>query len=161
MQERWLWILGFPHYQISDHGKVMSHHGRVPRLLAERPDSKGYLRAQLSEGGVIVERFVHQLVLEAYVGERPPGTEGRHRNGVRRDNLWTNLLWSTHAENMRDQYEHGTRARGDTHGMVVLTRERVLAIRASTGRLADAAAEHGVSRSTICSIRLRKSWAHV
>lgn len=53
-------------------------------------------------------RFVHHLVLEAFVGPMPEGHEGCHRDGDRTNNHLGNLYWGTRAENVRDAIEHGT-----------------------------------------------------
>jgi DNA invertase Pin-like site-specific DNA recombinase len=47
-------------------------------------------------------------VLEAFVGECPPGHECRHLNGNKTDNRVENLAWGTSAENARDRVRHGT-----------------------------------------------------
>ena len=48
-----------------------------------------------------------RVVLEAFVGPPPPGTECRHLNGDYRDNRVQNLAWGTHTENMQDCIRHG------------------------------------------------------
>lgn len=51
---------------------------------------------------------VHILVCEAFHGERPPGQQVRHLNGVSTDNRAENLAWGTQSENMVDRVHHGT-----------------------------------------------------
>lgn len=166
--ETWAQIDGWPLYDVSNVGRVRSWNngkGRrraEPLVMCPRWDGKGYARVTLCQSGAQKERFIHQLVMEHHGKPRPsPKHEGRHLNGVRSDNRETNLEWSTHAENMRDQYAHGTRARGETHGMVKVTVEDVHAIRASRAPLAEDAARYGIKKSTVCNIRLGKSWRHV
>jgi hypothetical protein len=50
---------------------------------------------------------VHHLVLEAFVGPRPPGHIGCHRNDVPDDNRPSNLYWGTVADNQRDITRNG------------------------------------------------------
>jgi len=166
--ETWKQIDGWPLYEVSNAGRVRSWNCRgkrssEPRLMAFRPDRKGYGRVQLCQSGTQCERFVHQLVLEAFVGQRPtPWHEGRHfPDRDVRNNRADNLEWSTHAKNMRDQYAHGTRARGETHGMVKLSVDDVHAIRESTGPLKPVADRYGVHKATVCSIRRLHTWKHV
>lgn len=55
-----------------------------------------------------VKRFVHHLMLEAFVGPREPGQECRHLDGDPSNNRPDNLAWGTHAENEADKRQHGT-----------------------------------------------------
>lgn len=50
---------------------------------------------------------VHVLVLEAFVGPRPPGMECLHSNDVGTDNRLSNLRWGTHSENLNDLVRNG------------------------------------------------------
>jgi hypothetical protein len=169
--EEWKVVDGWPNYEVSTHGRVRSWNkggfgsgtrAKAPKTMRPRWDGKGYARITLCNLGQQRERFIHQLVLEAFVGPRPaPEYEGRHLDGVRGNNSAINLEWSTHAANMRDQYRHGTRARGSTHGMVKLDETDVLAIRASPDRGFIVAARFGISRTTVCDIRAGKSWKHL
>jgi hypothetical protein len=67
-----------------------------------------YQRVYLGPG---VTRSVHHLVLELFVGPRPPGMECRHLDGNPQNNHRSNLAWGTSKENVADQYLHGTRRR--------------------------------------------------
>jgi hypothetical protein len=52
---------------------------------------------------------VHQLVLGAFVGQRPSLDHvGRHLDGDRLRNVPANLAWGTPAENIADSIRHGT-----------------------------------------------------
>ncbi len=53
-------------------------------------------------------RYVHQLVLEAFVGPCPSGLECRHLDGNPDNNQLENLRWGTRLENMADKKLHGT-----------------------------------------------------
>lgn len=114
-------------------------------------------------------RRVHRLVLEAFVGPAPAGTEGCHNDGNPQNNALSNLRWDTHAENMLDQVRHGTKAapptfRGETHPMTKLTAGDVLFIRAQPqrrGLLAEMSRRFGVSDITIKRIRDRQVWTHI
>jgi hypothetical protein len=63
----------------------------------------------------------HKLVLEAFVGPRPPGKEARHANNIRSDNRLKNLSWSTHVRNEKDKLKYETRPIGEKHKQAVLT----------------------------------------
>lgn len=55
-------------------------------------------------------RYVHQLVLEAFVGPRPEGMEACHWNDVCTDNRLENLRWDTTSANRHDQVRNGRHA---------------------------------------------------
>jgi hypothetical protein len=165
MVETWKAVQGWPNYEVSDHGRVRSWNRRSrrasePRVMKPRLDGKGYARITLCHEGQQRERFIHQIVLEAFVGERPtPAHEGRHLDGVRSNNSAANLAWSTHAENMRDQYVHGTRACRERHGSARLTAAQVAEIRAHPGPLPAIAEAYGISKSHACHLRKGRGWA--
>lgn len=110
--ERWLPVVGYEGlYDVSDQGRVRSlFNGTRPRtrsyVLAQQ-SKDGYRRVYLYKDGKSTKRSVHQLVLEAFVGERPPGCETRHLNSIRHDNRLENLTWGTRSENCKDRFITG------------------------------------------------------
>lgn len=97
----------------SEHPDILvSDLGRVARLLkTDTPSKRGYARVNIKNRfGVNVVRLVHQLVLEAFVGPRPPGALTRHINDDGMDNRLTNLRWGTTRENVEDAFLNGGRA---------------------------------------------------
>lgn len=111
--ERWLPVPGFPGYEVSDMGRVLSrqrYHGSdMPRLMSTPLDSWGYpiVHLRTPEGGSRVMR-VHILVVRAFAGERPEGAEIRHLDGDCGNNALGNLCYGTSSENSFDQVRHGT-----------------------------------------------------
>jgi hypothetical protein len=127
MAEQWLPVKGYEGlYEVSDQGRVKRVEGRVwnrkgywltrkEGLRKLGVDSDGYLIVILSKEGVSRTKKVHQLVLQAFVGDCPDGLQTRHLNGKRNDNRLSNLAWGTAAENMADIERHGKRRRGEDH----------------------------------------------
>lgn len=123
MTERWLPVVGWEGiYEVSDQGRVRS----VPReavrrnrygveqtfkfkgrVMALRPDPWGRLRVNLRRPGIAVDRKVHQLVLEAFVGPRPEGMLGLHWDDDKSNNRLENLRWGTYSENLHDAVRNG------------------------------------------------------
>lgn len=113
-----------PGYVVTRDGRVFSTgtnwRGYGVRELAAQPNSHGYLRVRclvLDEARFpreVVRRsfFVHEIVAEAFLPERPPGHEVRHLNGDRTDNRVDNLAWGTRQDNADDREAHGRTARG-------------------------------------------------
>lgn len=113
--EEWRAIPSCPGNEASTHGRIRSLDQLVDkndgssqpvigRILAANPDKRGRLRVTINGRS----RRVHVLVAEAFHGERPPGLEVCHNNGIDTDNRPENLRYDTHAGNMQDKRIHGT-----------------------------------------------------
>lgn len=104
MEEMWKDVVGYEGlYEVSDMGRVRT----VKSGLIRKPYiQEGYERISLSNKGERRNRLVHNLVLEAFVGPRPPEKEGAHGNGISTDNRLFNLRWATQGENVEDKYKH-------------------------------------------------------
>lgn len=177
--EEWRPVVGHEGaYEVSSHGRVKSlarHVRRVSkrglegtrltaeRILAPGQHTSGYVQAHLYVGQrQRIPRLVHALVLEAFVGPRPPGQEALHGDHNRQNNRLPNLRWGTKRENEDDKMAAGRASKGETHRSAKLTAKDVAAIRRRRGEeqqpLAD---EFGCTFSNISAIQLRKSWRHV
>jgi hypothetical protein len=117
---KWASIPGLDHYEVSELGSVVrrSHTVKdsryIERCLPEKTlkpmkNHDGYMRVKMK--GRLV--FVHVLVLEAFVGPRPPGMQCCHNNGIPDDNRLINLRWDTPKNNVHDRRFHGTYQYGE------------------------------------------------
>lgn len=52
-------------------------------------------------------KYIHRLVLEAFVGPCPDGMKALHADGNKTNNNVKNLRWGTSAENNLDIVKHG------------------------------------------------------
>ncbi|NDC89398.1 MAG: hypothetical protein EB075_11460 [Bacteroidetes bacterium] len=174
MKEEWRPIQGFDgRYDVSNHGRIRSWvrpgspRGRIyrktPRVLSPARNPQGYLRVCLRNTSGKHYLWVHRLVLEAFVGQRPNGFETGHRNGNPSDNHLANLAWVTPAENAADKVRHGTMARGEkvAHVMTEAKVREVFQLRGLGLTHRAIAKEVGVHHSTIGRILRREIWAHV
>lgn len=84
-------------YQVSDQGTV--RRVKSGRLLRPRNDN-GYLSVSLCVSGKKRNRYIHRLVLSAFVSNPPiPHAHGNHINGDTHDNRLDNLQWCSPTEN--------------------------------------------------------------
>jgi hypothetical protein len=113
-QEEWRdipWARGV--YQASSLGRIRSldRIGKIGqklrgRILKQHTNHHGYQMVVIGNTGNPVR--VHHMVLDAFVGPRPDGTECRHLNGDPSDNRPCNLSWGTQLQNFFDSVKHGT-----------------------------------------------------
>jgi hypothetical protein len=151
-------VLGFPDYWVGSDGTLWHLYRRKPYRMRD-----GRLRVQLSAGkrGCFVNRFVHHLALESFVGLRPDGMVACHQNDVPGDNQLENLRWDTPLANAADALRNGRIAKGSEASGAKLSDEDVVAIRALRRRgksQEEVGALFGVHRSTISLIGLGKTW---
>lgn len=115
-RERWLPVPlpDWDDYEVSDMGRVRSWRVRghttrrssMPHLRRPTKAGKGYFSVSGRTG--VKPKYVHRLVLFAFVGPCPEGMECRHLDGNRTNNRLSNLKWGTPEENTQDKIEHGT-----------------------------------------------------
>lgn len=185
-------VVGCPGYRVGDDGSVWSCRvrkvaerdpatNRIRRTIrvmsdrwfrvATKPVNRlGYYRVCLYVAGRKRQVFVQELVLEAFIGPRPPGMEACHDDNDPSNNRLTNLRWDTHRNNMADKRRHGTHQIGEKHPRARLTEDAVREIRASYifGRSSEATeaksrltAKFGLSADTLSGIAHGHSWRHV
>lgn len=106
--EEWRPVPGFPGYEVSSLGRVVSKRRRCPQILKPWLDSHGYPRVGLRTDDGRALRSVHVVVATAFLGPRPDGCEVRHLDGSPLNNTPENLAWGTRSENERDKVRHGT-----------------------------------------------------
>lgn len=160
-------IRGFVGYFVTSTGEVWTNKDPRKRELHEmiqKENKHGHRYVQLCNGRH-VKRYVHRLVLEAFVGPCPEGMQCRHLDGNPRNNNLENLCWGTPTENQADKIEHGTTNRGSRNGMAKLTETSVLAIREeyATGRHSQASLceKYNVDSGNMSNIVNGKAWRHL
>ena len=71
----------------------------------------GYLRVELYNDATSCSRYIHRLVVEAFIGDIPAGLEVNHISGQKADNGIENLEVVTHAMNTQHAWDIGLRRR--------------------------------------------------
>lgn len=153
----------FPGYFIDSDGELYSGK-RLHKPLSKRPNRYGYLRVAVYTNGKSKPCYLHREVAIAFVGEKLPGQEVRHKNGIKTDNRAINLEWGTRLENMADRKRHGHDPVGTKNGRALLSPVAVGEIRllVSSGfRQALIARWYNVHVTTIEHIIMGKNWPDV
>ncbi len=164
--ENWLPVVGFEdRYEVSDQGRVWS---RVTnRILRPAPQSRGYLSVGLYFGHApkhCKTYLVHDLVMAAFVGEKPEGFQVDHISGDKGNNQRSNLEYVTPLVNVRRAVARGPkfqkRHSGAQHANAKLSKLQAATIRRRGLRETRAALarEFGVTPNTIRDIVLGRTY---
>ncbi|AGO47430.1 HNH endonuclease [Cellulophaga phage phi19:3] len=120
--EIWKPIKGYENiYQVSNFGRVKSLDRIVfnkgngtrcktkGRVLKQSKDKGGYLYVGLynKDNEKTSSIKVHRLVAFSFCSGYTEGLEVNHKDGIRDNNLYTNLEWVTRSQNIRDTYKRG------------------------------------------------------
>jgi hypothetical protein len=156
-------------YAVSDLGNVRSlHRSYKPRLRGDLLSpglSAGRLTVHLYRDGEGTSRLIHHLVLEAFVGPRPPGMEGCHGPRGALVNSLDNLSWGSPEQNQGpDRVRDGTSNRGERQWQAKLTEAVVIECRRryAAGETQQVlAAEFGVDGAAMSQAITGAHWAWV
>lgn len=167
-QECWKDVVGYEGlYQVSDMGHIKKPTATSFKAATLRKDD-GYYVVTLYKNNKGSTKYIHRIVLEAFVGPCPEGMECRHLNGEQKHNMLSNLTWGTYCENAQDTVKHGNHfqpdCRGSKHGESKLTEDdipKIMNFLSKRITQKEIAKQFGVSQVLISRIKLRKSWRHV
>lgn len=150
-------------YSVSERGQVWSY--LSGKWLKAHPTNLGYMRVVLYNEETQAKSIeVHVLVLEAFVGPRPRGLLGLHRDDNGHNNWLDNLYWGTFQDQETDRVRNGGRVRGETNGNAKLTGLDVLDMRKrhlegeSVQGIADL---FGVSWRAARNAITGQTWSHI
>ena len=108
-------------YDVSSLGRVRSLARRVRHVAASGTESSRGVPSRLLKPGLLRSghlsvaigkgnsKLVHSLVLLAFVGPYPPNEECLHLNHNPQDNRLENLRYGTRSENLKMDYDTGSR----------------------------------------------------
>jgi hypothetical protein len=169
MSEIWKPVVGYEGlYEVSSMGAVRSlKHNRglrlTPRPVKLSTTHDGYKRVILTRDGKGTHKSVHQMMLEAFVGQRPFGLFACHNDDDGLNNVLSNLRWDTPASNYADRDRLCGTAKGERHGCALISEETARKVKIAAQNRAilarDIAKEHGVTISQVRNIRNGNSWA--
>jgi len=93
-------IKDFPNYCISNLGKVKNN--KTNKILKQRLQKNGYLEVKLSKLNKTYHKYIHRLVIDAFLDNNDNKKCVDHINGNKIDNNLKNLRWATHIENCQN-----------------------------------------------------------
>ncbi len=139
-----------PNYWVTETGEVYSTKvSQTPRRMKPgiKNDGRKLVQVYLSNDGTHKQLHVHDLVMLAFVGEKPEGLVIRHLDGNNQNNHKDNLCYGTRSENLHDMVRHGT------HPLAKLTSQQVKDIQTSYNKggitQRQLAREYGLSQATV------------
>jgi hypothetical protein len=134
-------------------------------ILKLTPMNNGYLCVSLSQDGRRSAKLLHRLICTAFHGPCPSWRhQAAHGDGVRSNNVPSNLRWATPEQNCADRKNHGTHFQGSQLPWAVLTEDQIPIIRRLLEEHVPGAViarAFNVSPSTISLINVGKNWKHV
>lgn len=177
MEEIWKTINGHPDYEVSNIGnfrtkdRYCAHNEkkgvqfRKAHPIKTIHEGNGYLQVRLMCPKQKIFS-AHRFVAEMFVPNPDNKPFVNHIDGVKDNNVYTNLEWVTRSENAVHSFEIGLQCnKGINHPSHKLTENQVREIRSkyipqvySSYRLAR---EYNISRVTVNDIINRKTWPHL
>ena len=140
LEERWLPIPDYEGwYDVSNWGRVRRikayNSTHVGRILKQSNDGRGYMEVCLCKNGEHHIARAHRLVMSAFVGLCPEGSEVNHKDGVKTNNHLDNLEYVTRSENAIHSHNMGLQSqRGENNANSILKEDDVHKIRKLFGK---------------------------
>lgn len=148
-------------YLVSNLGRVLNIKREI--FMKTRLDKQGYEVLVLHVNGQSVNYSVHRLVATMFVPNPFNLPQVNHINGLKADNVFTNLEWVTSSQNNQHAFDVNLRKSGEEHYKAKLSKENVIMIR----ELLSEGLSHRyistlfpVGRSTISKIAKGEIWKH-
>lgn len=170
--EVWKPIVGYEGlYSVSNFGRVRSErnstNSKIGMIVKPDINKNGYYRTKLYSIDGKRHRFLtHRLVAIHFVGPCPEGQEANHKDMNPSNNVFWNLEYVTHSQNVLHAYKMGrVCVRGEENGQSKLTDEQVNNIRSdySSGMYSQRylARKYNVVQQSICRITQNRAWKHL
>lgn len=166
-EEQWKQVDGFPHYEVSNFGRVRSFpqdglvRGRKTIRYLTGTSNQGYIRVSLSNGKLKKREYVHRLVANAFIDNPEHKRCINHKDNDRANNHSDNLEWCTHQENTDWMAAQGRNKRTQTwldhlHNAQKKGYKPVIATNVHSGKklyfdYLNAVREHGFQPSQVCA----------
>lgn len=174
--EIWRDIKGYEgYYKVSNTGKVKSvdriiNNGKSDyvypgKILKNKIAKTGYCHIGLSKNMNKRSLSIHRLVAESFLDNPLNLPCVNHINGIKTDNVLTNLEWVTHRQNTIHAVKMGLKVgvKGEKNHYSKLKKEDIIQIRKLEGKLSQRkiAGLFNVTFQQISRIINRENWKHI
>ena len=152
-------------YFVTENGDVFRNEKKLKPLST----NAGYLRVGIYENKIYRRYLIHRLVGELYLSNPNNLLEVAHQNHIKTDNRVDNLKWSTHSNNMKENFISGNAkpAKGEKHYLSKLTENDISFIRNNyiprdkKFGMRALSRKFNVSYGTIYPLIHNKTWKHI
>ena len=148
-------------YEVNELGDVFN--SKTGKKLKPQDNGKGYLQVHLRINKKHKWLYVHRMVAECFILNPENKPTVNHKNGVKKDNWIENLEWHTYSENHKHAINLGLIDRkGIKNGRSKLNEDDIIFIRTICFHIPnpELAKSLNVDISTICNVKLKKTWAY-
>lgn len=163
--EEWKQLKNYPDYLVSDKGRVKSfkylkskilksHSNKVKRSL-ESP----YMRLILRLDGKSVNKYIHRLVAETFIGEIPKTHQVDHIDNNTVNNNLSNLRIITIAENAGKKGENNIKSKLSNKDVLEIRKKALK--KGRQGNIHEIANAYNVTEGTIYHVLRNKTWTHI
>jgi hypothetical protein len=174
MKEIWKDIEGYKnYYQVSNTGKIKSLSKKVKakagffrftkeRILKPGITDEGYNIVVLSVKNKRKTIQLHRIVATAFINNEENKPNVNHKDGIKTNNIVSNLEWSTQQENVNHSIKVLNNSyTGEANPTSKLKNKDVLVIKNSNLTGVELAKIYNVSGQTISYIKNNKRWKHI
>lgn len=167
--EEWSPIDGYEGiYFVSNFGRVISiglkRNGYRNKILKHSICRQGYHRVGLYNQNTGIQLFkgVHVLVAKAFISNPNNLPEVNHLWGIKLDNRFTQLEWSSASNNQKHAFRIGAKTHsGESNPKCKLNNDSVREIFVSKMVYKNIASDYGISVSAVVDIKRGRRWSHV
>lgn len=163
--EIWQPVIGFEaKYAISNLGHIKSFTSYSKgSILIPCMDARGYLNFSVRDCGKPKTLLIHREVAKAFIPNPHKYPLVRHLNDVKTENTVLNLAWGTYSDNRMDGIYNGKHFHvpGKRPAQAKLSKAEVLAVIESSHSNAELGRIYNVTESTICKIRIGRTWTKI
>src|SRR5688572_28219048 len=105
---------GYPDYTVFSNGRIKSFKkDKNGIFLKGYKNKKGYVKVTLTNEHGLKHFPVHRVIAKTFIPNPNNLPQVNHKNGVKTDNMVSNLEWCTHDQNQKHAALNGLYLRGE------------------------------------------------